>query len=153
MAHVLASDGSILNPLRDTYDHAFVLLALASVYSLDQDPQIRSEIDALLSFLDTKLRSPYGGFIEGLPVSLPRRQNPQMHLFEAFIAAFDATREETFKQRAGELFGLFNANLYDKQKKVLGEYFEDDWSGIVPHHAPAVDKRLADRDRRAWTDL
>ena len=130
--HLLAQDGSVINPLRDTYDHAFVLLALASAYSLDHDVQIRAEIDALLTFLDSKLRSPHGGYIEGLPISLPRRQNPQMHLFEAMIAAFDATRDMSFQQRAGDLFALFNANLFDKQNKTLGEYFEDDWSAIPP---------------------
>ena len=29
-------------------------------------------------------------------------------------------------------FALFLANLYDKQRQVLGEYFEDDWSKIEP---------------------
>ena len=67
-----------------------------------------------------------------MPASLPRRQNPQMHLFEAMIAAFDATHDLAFQQRAGEFFALFLANLYDKQKQVLGEYFEDDWSKIEP---------------------
>ena len=57
--HVLAPDGAVLDPLRDTYDHAFVLLALASVYALDRDAQVRSEINALLSFLDAHLRSPH----------------------------------------------------------------------------------------------
>src|SRR5580693_2582944 len=64
--HTLAPDGSVLDPLRDTYDHAFVLLALANVYALDRDAQIRAEIDVLLSFLDIQLRSPHGGFLEGL---------------------------------------------------------------------------------------
>ena len=130
--HTLAPDGSVLDPLRDTYDHAFVLLALASVYALDRDAQIRAEIDALLAFLDAELRSPHGGFLEGLPASMPRRQNPQMHLFEAMIAAFDATHDTAFQNRAGEFFALFLANLYDKQKQVLGEYFEEDWSKIEP---------------------
>jgi mannose/cellobiose epimerase-like protein (N-acyl-D-glucosamine 2-epimerase family) len=130
--HTLAPDGSVLDPLRDSYDHAFVLLALASVYALDRDAQIRAEIDALLSFLDSQLRSPNGGALEGLPASMPRRQNPQMHLFEAMIAAFDATHDLAFQQRAGEYFALFLANLYDKQKQVVGEYFEDDWSRIEP---------------------
>jgi mannose/cellobiose epimerase-like protein (N-acyl-D-glucosamine 2-epimerase family) len=130
--HTLAPDGSVLDPLRDTYDHAFVLLALASVYALSRDVQIRAEMDALLLFLDTQLRSPNGGFLEGLPSSLPRRQNPQMHLFEAMIEAFDATHDMVFQQRAGELFGLFMANLYDKQKRALGEYFEEDWARIQP---------------------
>jgi mannose/cellobiose epimerase-like protein (N-acyl-D-glucosamine 2-epimerase family) len=130
--HTLVPDGAVLHPLRDSYDHAFVLLALASVHALDRDAQVRSEIDALVSFLHTQLRSPHGGFLEGWPASMPRRQNPQMHLFEAMIAAFDATHDLTFQQRAGEFFALFLANLYDKQKHVLGEYFEDDWSKIEP---------------------
>jgi mannose/cellobiose epimerase-like protein (N-acyl-D-glucosamine 2-epimerase family) len=130
--HTLAPDGGVLDPLRDTYDHAFVLLALASVFGLDRDAQLRAEIDALLGFLDQQLRSPHGGFLEGAPASMPRRQNPQMHLFEAMIAAFDATRDAMFQQRAGDFFALFLANLYDRQNRVLGEYFEEDWSRIEP---------------------
>jgi mannose/cellobiose epimerase-like protein (N-acyl-D-glucosamine 2-epimerase family) len=130
--HTLAPDGSVLDPLRDSYDHAFVLLALSTVYALDQDAQVKAEIDALLAFLDSQLRSPHGGVLEGLPSSMPRRQNPQMHLFEAMIAAFDATHDAAFQQRAGDFFALFLANLYDKQKRVLGEYFEEDWSKIEP---------------------
>ena len=38
----------------------------------------------------------------------------------------------SFQNRAGDFFALFLANLYDKQKHVLGEYFEDDWSKIEP---------------------
>lgn len=130
--HQLAADGTVLDPRRDTYDYAFVLLALATVYSLDRDAQVRSEIDAALSFVDTRLRSPHGGFAEGFPATLPRRQNPQMHLFEAMIALFDATHDLVFQQRAGDFYGLFVANLYDKQRQALGEFFEEDWSRIEP---------------------
>src|SRR6476646_5413113 len=130
--HRLTPDGAVLDPLRDTYDQAFVLLALSTVYGLDRDAQVRTEIDALLTFLDTQLRSPHGGFLEGLPSSMPRRQNPQMHLFEAMIATFDATHEASFQNRAGDFFALFVASLYDRQKGVLGEYFEQDWSRIEP---------------------
>ena len=130
--HTLAQDGSVLDSRRDSYDHAFVLLALSTVYALDRDPQVRAEIDALCGYLDSQLRSPHGGVLEGWPTSMPRRQNPQMHLFEAMIAAFDATHDTVFQNRAGDFFALFLANLYDKQKKVLSEYFEDDWSRIEP---------------------
>jgi mannose-6-phosphate isomerase len=130
--HLLAPDGAVLNPLRDTYDHAFVLLALAALYQLDGDAQVRSEIDSLMQFFDTALRSPDGGYSEGVPATLPRRQNPQMHVFEALIATFDATHDQAFQARAGDLFGLFVGNLYDGQKQVLGEYFEQDWSRIEP---------------------
>jgi mannose/cellobiose epimerase-like protein (N-acyl-D-glucosamine 2-epimerase family) len=130
--HMLDPDGSAINSMRDTYDHAFVLLALSTVYQLTHDAQVRDEIESLLTFLDTGLRSPHGGFIEGIPATLPRRQNPQMHLFEAMIATFDATGDPVFQNRAGDLYSLFVANLYDPQRQILGEYFEEDWSKIEP---------------------
>jgi mannose-6-phosphate isomerase len=131
-ARSLDPEGAALDLTRDTYDHAFVLLALATAYQLNNDAQIRDEIEALLAFFDEGLRSSHGGFIEGIPATLPRRQNPQMHLFEAMIAAFDATGDLVYQSRAGELFGLFVANLYDPRRQILSEYFEDDWSKIEP---------------------
>lgn len=131
-ASLLAPNGAVLSADRDTYDHAFVLLALAHVFRLERDPQIRTEIDSVLAFLDQHLKSEHGGYIEGIPASLPRRQNPHMHLFEAMIALFDATHELGFQTRAGEFFSLFLAHFYDSKAGVLGEYFEEDWSHILP---------------------
>jgi mannose-6-phosphate isomerase len=130
--HLLNPDGSTSNATRDTYDHAFVLLALSTVYQLTNDAQVGNEIKSLLAFLDADLRSSHGGFIEGIPATLPRRQNPQMHLFEAMIATFDATRDPMYQTRAAECYGLFAATFYDSLRQVLGEYFEEDWSRIEP---------------------
>jgi mannose/cellobiose epimerase-like protein (N-acyl-D-glucosamine 2-epimerase family) len=130
--HLLGPDGSVLNSARDTYDHAFVLLALAAVFQYSRDIQVRSEIDQLIGFLDAGLRSSHGGFEEGIPAALPRRQNPHMHLFEAMIATYDAIGDPAYQSRAGEFYQLFVANLYDPRRQVLGEYFEDDWSKIEP---------------------
>ena len=64
--HLLDSDGSTMNAMRDSYDHAFVLLALSAVFQLGRDAQVRNEIESLLAFIDRDLRSPNGGFIEGI---------------------------------------------------------------------------------------
>ncbi|UZE48076.1 AGE family epimerase/isomerase [Rhodopseudomonas sp. P2A-2r] len=85
-----------------------------------------------MTFFDSALRSPDGGYAEGVPASLPRRQNPQMHVFKALVATFDATHDQAFQARAGDLFGWFIASLYGGRKQVLGEYFEQDWSRIEP---------------------
>jgi mannose/cellobiose epimerase-like protein (N-acyl-D-glucosamine 2-epimerase family) len=130
--HLLGPDGSAINAVRDTYDHAFVLLALATLYQLTNDAQLGQEIASLVGFLESNLRSPHGGFVEGIPVTMPRRQNPQMHLFEAMIATFDATGDLAYQSRAGDFYGLFVANFYDPRRQILGEYFEDDWSRIEP---------------------
>jgi mannose/cellobiose epimerase-like protein (N-acyl-D-glucosamine 2-epimerase family) len=130
--HLLDPAGAVLDASRDTYDHAFVLLALATAYELTRDSQIRDEIEALVAFLETDLRSPHGGFLEGSSAGLPRRQNPHMHLFEAMIATYDATGDLAYQGRAGELFEIFVANLFDAHRQILGEYFEEDWSKIEP---------------------
>jgi mannose/cellobiose epimerase-like protein (N-acyl-D-glucosamine 2-epimerase family) len=101
--HLLDPDGSVRDPKRDTYDQAFVLLALSTVYQLGRDAQVRAELDSLVAFIDRDLRSPHGGSSRENPATLPRRQNPQMHLFEAMIATFDATGDPVFQNRAGEL--------------------------------------------------
>jgi mannose/cellobiose epimerase-like protein (N-acyl-D-glucosamine 2-epimerase family) len=108
--HLIEANGTAVDLRRDTYDHAFILLALATVYQLETDARIRYEIDSVLIFLDVNLRSAHGGFIEGLPPALPRRQNPHMHLFEAMVALFDATKDGTFQNRAVDIFNLFIAN-------------------------------------------
>jgi mannose/cellobiose epimerase-like protein (N-acyl-D-glucosamine 2-epimerase family) len=130
--HSLDAGGNVVDAKRDAYDHAFVLLALANVFQITRDAQVRAEIDKVLIFLDRDLRSPHGGFIEGLPPALPRRQNPQMHLFEAMIALFDATEEPVFQNRAGDFFALFSGSLFDPRTQTLGEYFEEDWAPIRP---------------------
>jgi mannose/cellobiose epimerase-like protein (N-acyl-D-glucosamine 2-epimerase family) len=130
--HLLSSDGAVVDARRDTYDHAFVLLALATVYAITKDAQVRTEIDSALEFLDRKLRSPHGGFLNGLPAWLPRQQNPHMHLFEAMLALYEATGEAQFQNRAGDFFGLFVSNFFDQRSQTLGEFFEDDWSPINP---------------------
>lgn len=123
---------NVLDARRDTSDHAAILLALASVFDLTRDAQIRSEIDAVLLLIDRRLRSPDGGFLEGIPATLPRRLVTHTHLFEAMIALFDATGEPVFQQRAGEFFGLFMANLLDPASGTLGQYYENDWANITP---------------------
>jgi mannose/cellobiose epimerase-like protein (N-acyl-D-glucosamine 2-epimerase family) len=99
--------------MRGAYDQAFVPLALSTFYQLSRDVQVRAELDSLMAFIDRDLQSPHGGFVEGIPATLPRRQNLQMHLFEAMIATFDATGDPAFQNRARELYSLFVAKLYD----------------------------------------
>lgn len=128
----LAADGGVISAKRDAYDHAFVLFALATLYQLDRDSQVQAEIASVLEFLDRDLKSEHGGYREAIPTTLPRRQNPHMHLFEAMIALFDATHDAVFQNRAGEMFSLFVTHFYDPKAQTLGEYFEDDWSRILP---------------------
>ena len=48
--HLLSPDGAVTNGLRDTYDHAFVLLALATVFAATKDARSRGLTASHFSF-------------------------------------------------------------------------------------------------------
>ncbi len=118
--------GGVIDARRDLYDHAFVLLALASASRLLPREPLRREALDLLAFLDTRLAHPAGGYAEGLPPGLPRRQNPHMHLLEAFLAAAEAFGDETFAAHAAAMVDLFLQRLLHRPSGTLPEYFDDD---------------------------
>ena len=123
--HLLTPEGGVQDARRDTYDHAFVLLACAWRIEAFGDEQAREVADRTMGFLDG-LRHPEGGFEEGRPAETPRRQNPHMHLFEASMAMARATGEDRWRALADEMHALFTARFWDG--RVLREFFARDWS-------------------------
>ncbi|MFC0386016.1 AGE family epimerase/isomerase [Muricoccus vinaceus] len=124
-ARCFGLDGEVTDGSIDLYDHAFVLLALASAGRvMPQDPLRREALD-LLRFLDARLAHPLGGYAEGLPPALPRRQNPHMHLLEACLAAAEAFGEGIFLQRAAEMVELFLSRFRQVGSGTLAEFFDE----------------------------
>jgi mannose/cellobiose epimerase-like protein (N-acyl-D-glucosamine 2-epimerase family) len=122
--------GGVLDPRRDLYDHAFVLLALATAMRARPDPTLRAEALALDSYLHDVFPHPEGGYGESLPPSLPRRQNPHMHLLEACLAAAEAFGDTPFLDRADHIVSLFLTRMLCWPESALPEYFDD---ALVPH--------------------
>lgn len=122
--------GVVIDPRRDLYDHAFVLLALASAMRVKPDPILQAEALALDGYLQAKLRHPEGGYVESLPPVLPRRQNPHMHLLEACLAASEVFGSVPFLDRADELVDLFLARMLQTNDGALAEYFDE---GLAPY--------------------
>ncbi len=112
---------------RDLYDHAFVLLALASASAVLPEAGLRGQALALMSFLDRDMAHPSMGYVESIPPSLPRRQNPHMHLLEALLAAHDAFGDRVFLERARAIVALFLDRLLDPATGALPEYYDDAW--------------------------
>jgi mannose-6-phosphate isomerase len=130
--HQVTPDGTLHNPLRDLYDHAFGLFALAAVHRRNADPRARRQADQALAFLDAAFAHPAGGFEDALPAGgLPRRANPHMHLLEAMLAWYEATGDGLFLERANALIELFQTRFFDPATGTLREYFTADWA-IAP---------------------
>lgn len=110
----------------DTYDLAFVLFALRHAYRLTAERRLLDEAESLLLFMERTLRDEQGGFAEGEPRTLPRRQNPHMHLFEACLAWMEVEPEGPFRRVADELLGLFADRFFDARAGAVLEYFGPD---------------------------
>lgn len=135
--HLLAGDGTPKDRRNDTYDHAFVLFAMAWLYKAGGDRTALDWADRTMAFLDLQLADPdhdghWGGYREqkatdGSTGLLPRRQNPHMHLLEACLALFEATGDRAWRDRATALIGLFHAHFFDAGTGTLIEFFTADW--------------------------
>lgn len=121
-------NGRVTDAHRDLYDHAFVLLALSSAARILPAPPLHRAALALLAYLDARLAHPGSGYAEGLPPSLPRRQNPHMHLLEALLAASEAFGDDIFLGRATAMVDLLLDRFLDAATGSLPEYYGDDWT-------------------------
>ena len=130
--HHLTADGEILDDRRDLYDQAFLLLACASYWQIAEDPRALALAERTIDFLNAELASPHGGWLESNRGETPRRQNPHMHLFEAFMALYRATGDNAYAGYAKNLCTLFEKVFYDSEERVLREFFTEDFSGPDP---------------------
>jgi len=129
-AHLVQGNGDMHDDMRDTYAQAFILLSGAWRYKAFGDKASLSHAKATLEYLNKNVKSETGGWLESLPSpeTETRRQNPHMHLFEAFLALYDATQDIEYLNQAHEIFGLFEENFFDHDKKAILEFFESDWT-------------------------
>ena len=125
------ADGTVTERRRDLYDHAFFLLASTSLYRLTKDPKYLAAVDEICVTLDTEFTHPAGGWKETPRGALPRRQNPHMHLLEAFLYLYNETRDPKHLAYADHIIGLFKNHFFDPKNHVVREFFNEDWRYVA----------------------
>ena len=141
-AKTFKANSSPLDRSEDLYDHAFVLLALAQCQIVGFNvPNVL--LQRVLGVLDSLKIPPssdqFLGYQENGENELPRRSNPHMHLLEAFLAAYRATNDQTYLDRAAEIVCLLEDHFYDPINLMLGEAFDADLKfegGMVKEFEP-----------------
>lgn len=128
--HVVGEDGTPVDARTDLYDLAFVLFAMAWFHRATQDGQALAIADEVIGFIEREMSHPEGGFAEDTLGTLPRRQNPHMHLLEAFHALAEATGEKRWLDRASDIVRLARERMVDTETGSLGEYFTQDWQPV-----------------------
>jgi mannose/cellobiose epimerase-like protein (N-acyl-D-glucosamine 2-epimerase family) len=126
------AQGSITSQVRDAYAHAFILFALAALYRLNGDDRLLDVADRTIRYLDAEMVDPvHGGLNDALPVlDANKRQNPHMHLLEAFLFLEEAAPGRGYLARAQGIVDLFQKRMFDQPTGCLPEYFEADWRNL-----------------------
>lgn len=132
--HRFNRDGSVADDTRDTYDQCFMMLAFAWMMRAGIDVEdAREQFDRTMDFISAQLMCPSGnGLLEGIGKSVSdlRRANPHMHFLEAMLAAYDATGEDVFLDRAEAMIALFESHFYDTEMATVTEFFKADWTRV-----------------------
>lgn len=138
--HRLDEQARPLDDRADLYDQAFVLFALGTAGgALGREDWI-DEAETLLDRLEASWSHPLGGFTEGeIADARIRRQNPHMHLLEAFLALAEASGRERFWNSALATARLAKTKFIDSESGALLEYFTDELEPAV-----GVEGRIAE---------
>ncbi len=169
LAFSVSAEGRVISSVRDAYSHAFVLFAIASLHRLNGDRRLLGHADRIIAFIDARLQDPiHGGLFDSAPIEdRSKRQNPHMHLLEAYIALEAAAPGRGYLDRAKKIVEIFKTRLFLADPGVLLEYFAEDWS---PHPDPLKRRifepghhfewvwllreyeKLSGEDLNAWSD-
>ena len=135
-AFSIDSAGRTVSDVRDAYTHAFVLFALAWLHRLNGEARLLELADKTIAFIDEALVDKvHGGLFDASPVTVrDKRQNPLMHLLEAYLFLDLAAPGRGYRERAATLVALFKQRLFRAQPGILIEHFGEDWA----RHADAA---------------
>jgi mannose/cellobiose epimerase-like protein (N-acyl-D-glucosamine 2-epimerase family) len=121
-----------LNAAKVAYGHAFVLLAASSAKAAGHPDADRLLAD-ISQVLDRHFwEEEYGAIREDFhpdwtPVENYRGQNSNMHLTEALMAAFEATGETLYLERAERVATLLIAKITAGNDWRLPEHYDERW--------------------------
>jgi mannose/cellobiose epimerase-like protein (N-acyl-D-glucosamine 2-epimerase family) len=125
---VISADGRILDRSFDLYDHAFVLLALASL--AESEPQASNAAIRMITAME-RFRRRSGGWTATSPVSEALLSNPHMHMLEACLA-FERLPNcnSIWSKLSNEIVGLALKSLINPTSGALHEFCSLDF-GII----------------------
>ncbi|HTW28194.1 MAG TPA: AGE family epimerase/isomerase [Acetobacteraceae bacterium] len=132
-------DGAPADAAKHCYGHAFVLLAAAEALRAGV-PGAKPLLAEAWEILERHFWSPadrlcVDEFDAGFTQSSPYRgQNANMHLTDALIAAFEATGEQHYLDRAEIIAHRICVDLADTVGGLVWEHYRSDWSADLEYN-------------------
>lgn len=132
------ADGKVIDAGKDTYGHAFALLALSHVARVAKDEKFRAAALSAWDEIDLHLRDSDGGFRPEAPRDFApsrslRTQNPVMHMFEALLSLVDATDSPRARAGAKSVGDFVLYRLLQGQADggaCIPEWYDEHWKPL-----------------------
>ncbi|SHF65337.1 Mannose or cellobiose epimerase, N-acyl-D-glucosamine 2-epimerase family [Litoreibacter ascidiaceicola] len=121
------------------YGHAFVMIASATALEAGI-AEARPTLNHIWNFMETQFWQPdHGAYADERNADLSdlspyRGQNANMHSCEGCIAAFRATGETRYLDRAEALAYKFTMELSDKTGGLIWEHYDANWAPDHDYH-------------------
>jgi len=136
---VVSADGTPVDRTRSAYGHAFVLLAYARAADAGIDGA-REGLAATHALIEERFRDDAGllrsdcgeDWTELEPY---RGQNANMHACEAYLAAYEATDEAAYLERARHLAAAIAVDLAAETDGLLWEHYTPEWEHDFDYNA------------------
>ncbi|MGJ8588428.1 MAG: AGE family epimerase/isomerase [Yoonia sp.] len=126
------SDSGVHDPRKLAYGHVFVLLAAASA-KMSGHPDADALLADIADVLDRRFWEEDAGLFsdewnrDWTPFSTYRGMNANMHGVEALLAAYEATGEAVFTDRAGRILDFFVHQIAPANGWRLPEHYAAGW--------------------------
>lgn len=129
---VVTTDGDPIDRTRSAYGHAFVLLAFARAVAAGVDGA-KARLEATVDLLDHRFHDGTGCLRSDCDTAWTdleayRGQNANMHACEAYLAAYEATGNETYLDRAARIAERITVDLAAETDGLLWEHYTADWT-------------------------
>ena len=117
---------------KQAYGHAFVLLAAADA-SMVGHPLAAQMLADVTGVINTRFWDDYYGAVSEeyacnwAKITTYRGQNSNMHLTEALMAAFEATRDAAYLDKAKRIASLIIGRHAASLDWVVAEHFDEQW--------------------------
>ena len=136
---VVTADGDPVDRTRSAYGHAFVLLAYARAADAGIDGA-REGIAATHALIEERFRDDAGLLrsdcdAEWTEVEPYRGQNANMHACEAYLAAYEATGEDRYLDRARRIAEAIAVDLASETRGLLWEHYTPEWEHDFGYNA------------------
>ena len=129
----LLSGRTVADPHRTCYAHAFVLFAYATAARADI-PRAADQVAETFDLLDRHFWEDEHGLCRGKldadwsETESYRGQNANMHVCEALLAAYEATDDDRYLDRATTIAERLARDLADEGDGLVWEHYTTDWT-------------------------